>query len=511
MEKNDIDSVEIECVDDVEIVENFEDVNEDKLIDEVQRKIKKFYDIASNALFERDELVRLIVLAIFAKDHLFLYGPPGSAKSVAAQAMRTLTPKRKFFKYLMTDYTKYEEIFGKEVAKLGETARRLIEGKLPTAEYGFLDEIFKATAEILNSMLTILNEREYDDDYNGTIKVPICTVIAASNEFPRTTYLKALFERFPLRIPVPNIKDKNNRIKLMNGEVKKLEGVEGFSKFEIEYIYHTFSRVKFSEENGELLNYLIDTLHVLMNPDDKKGSIESIYEISGRTIVKIGSILRLSAYINRRESTDISDLLLLRYIVWNNIFERGRVLPKINQILFGSESEIHGDVIRELETISTPIMRYIRSLRMIINGSNTLTSEKEYNEYVSAIQNFIFENMNITGNLKIYKEKIEECKRKEVLIRNNIFLHAPSVLEWTVEESLVEVNSNKFIELIGVIGDYSEISINDNGKVKYKLEPLVAITISIFETVSQEITKWINTNDSFLSYRVSIRRDNSDL
>lgn len=490
-----------ELIDNEDVVE----INEEEAIDSIREKILSFYNISSTALFEREELVRLIVLAVFAKDHIFLYGPPGSAKSVAAQALRLLTKGRKFFRYLMTDYTKYDEIFGKEIAKNGEISKRIIEGKLPTAEYGFLDEIFKANAEILNSLLTILNERQFDDDYNGTIDVPIYTVIAASNEFPRTTYLKALFERFPLRIPVPNIKEKKNRIKLMNGEISELKDVSEFSKAEIDYVQKNYRKVKFSEENGELLNSLIDTLHVLMNPDNKEGSVESTYEISGRTTVKMGSILRLSAFLNKRSSTDVSDLMLLRYMAWSNIFERSRVLPKINQVLFGSESEIHGDVIRELDIISIPTMRYLRSIRPSLRGSVMIVSDREFNEMRNLLEVFLNENKDIANNLIKIKAQIEECEKKEQLIRNNIFLHANDVLEWTVQNSFVTVNSEKFNELIRMLNDYDSIQVSDNERVKFRLKELVSITINVNKSIRAEILEWLDLNDSFLSYRISAR------
>lgn len=485
-----------------ENVHNLEE--EKKAIIAIRSKIKKFYKISEKALFERDELVRLITLAIFSKDHLFLYGPPGSAKSVAAQALRLLMKDRKFFRYLMTDYTKYEEIFGKEVrANDGEVSKRIIDGKLPTAEYGFLDEIFKGNAEILNSLLTILNERQFDDDYNGTIDVPIYTVIAASNEFPRTTYLKALFERFPLRIPVPNIKEKDNRIKLLNGDIKVLKDVPSFTKDEVDFVLKNYSKVKFTYENGELLNSIIDTLHELMNPDSKEGGVERIYEISGRTTVKIGTILRISAYLNKRQETDVSDLMLLRYIVWNNLFERDRVIPKINQLLFGAESEVHGDTIRELDIMSVPTMRYLKNMRGYTTNNLIVQTEKEYLEIIYMLRSFLDEYKNINKTLLGIVEKLDECRSKELLIEKNIFLHVESILEWRVDKSLILVNSEKFHELRKLVANFEKDAVIENEKTKFRLVDLIGTMLKLHTFINDEIVDWLSSHDSYLHYKTN--------
>lgn len=56
---------------------------------------------------------------------------------------------------------------------------RKTEGYLPTAAVAFVDEIFKANSAILNTLLTILNERLFD---NGTerSKVPLLCLVRAS-------------------------------------------------------------------------------------------------------------------------------------------------------------------------------------------------------------------------------------------------------------------------------------------------------------------------------------------
>ncbi len=63
----------------------------------------------------------------------------------------------------------------------------------------FLDEIFKANSAILNALLTILNERCFDNG-NQRVPVPLRMVVAASNEYPaNNAELQALYDRFLFR------------------------------------------------------------------------------------------------------------------------------------------------------------------------------------------------------------------------------------------------------------------------------------------------------------------------
>ncbi len=59
---------------------------------------------------------------------------------------------------------------------------RQIEGYLPTCEVAFVDEIFKANSAILNALLTLLNERLFDNG-NQRIRVPLLCLVRACPSF----------------------------------------------------------------------------------------------------------------------------------------------------------------------------------------------------------------------------------------------------------------------------------------------------------------------------------------
>ena len=110
----------------------------------------------------KDEIIRLMCIAVVAGEHCVLLGPPGTAKSALIRTLSQLL-QANYFEYLLTRFTEPNEIFGPiDIQAFREGAyRRRMEGMLPEAEIVFLDEVFKANSAILNSLLSVLNERVY--------------------------------------------------------------------------------------------------------------------------------------------------------------------------------------------------------------------------------------------------------------------------------------------------------------------------------------------------------------
>src|SRR3954451_12413698 len=151
---------------------------------------------------QRDEVVDLIALALVAGEHLFLYGPPGTAKSALIREFASAV-RGHYFEYLLTRFSEPSELFGPvDIARLREgVVATVVTGMLPEAEFAFLDELFNANSAILNNLLTVLNERVYRKGAE-THRLPLLSLFSASNHLPEDDALGALFDRFLLRCPV---------------------------------------------------------------------------------------------------------------------------------------------------------------------------------------------------------------------------------------------------------------------------------------------------------------------
>jgi MoxR-like ATPase len=162
---------------------------------------------AQKGLVGREGLVELLALAAVAGEHVLVIGPPGTAKSEAVRRMAKALGGR-YFEYLLGRFTEPTEIFGPvDLARLREGSVEVrTQGMLPEAEIAFLDEVFLGSTAILNTLLGVLNERQFRRGHT-VMQCPLRLCIGAANALPEDESLSAFADRFLVRVFVSPMAD----------------------------------------------------------------------------------------------------------------------------------------------------------------------------------------------------------------------------------------------------------------------------------------------------------------
>ena len=169
-------------------------------MEEVINKVAQVRRTLDSLFYKFTDEVTAALTAVLIRENFILIGPPGTAKTMLVASISKLL-KAKWFYRLLTKFTEVEEVIGPidVVELLKGNVRRIYTNSIVEADFALLDEIFNASSAILNTMLTILNERVI---YDGGQIIPVktWTVFGATNRIPDEEELQALYDRFPLRV-----------------------------------------------------------------------------------------------------------------------------------------------------------------------------------------------------------------------------------------------------------------------------------------------------------------------
>lgn len=168
--------------------------------DQLFVKLQGFRSSLNASHLEREHIIDGLLASLLSKQNAFLLGLPGTGKSDLVRTICGGITKTNYFGYLLTPTTDPSEVFGPvAVTKLlNDEYTRDTEGYLPAAHIGFLDELFRGSSAILNSLLTLLNERTFNNGKEN-LQTPIQAIIAATNSWPEEESLQAFADRFLFR------------------------------------------------------------------------------------------------------------------------------------------------------------------------------------------------------------------------------------------------------------------------------------------------------------------------
>lgn len=341
--------------------------------------------VAMNASFkERTSEIDVLMTALLANEMCFLIGPPGTAKSLICETL-CKSIGGEYFSWLVSKFTTPDEIFGSPSIEGLKQNRfeRVTKNKLPEAHVAFLDEVFKGSSAILNTLLPVINERKF---YNGATptKIPLRVLFGASNEIPEAVELGALYDRFTLRVQVNYLKKDSSLEDLLMST--SMGSVPSITMEQLELEQQGVQAVQFSQNMAKLLV----TLRNL-------AAAEGI-EISDRKMKKSVGVLKAYSYLNGRQEVCEEDLVILENVFWDTpdqIKTLKRIINKVSN------------------PIGEQLMKITDSVQEVFEGleKNTIDPSSGIKKVKAAIQS-LQKLGDVSKNPKL-KKAIEEAQNTQ--------------------------------------------------------------------------------------------------
>jgi MoxR-like ATPase len=308
------------------------------------KTVSKIKTILDEYVVGHNDIKEGIMLALIAREHVYIEGAPGTAKTMLAE-LAAKAANLKFYFYQFHRDTRLSELIGEYIISREETnieinggnskgeliRQQLLPGGIMTAQMVVLDDITRAPGEALNILLRLLNEREYQG-----IKLPLLTAIATSNPTQDDYFNEPLdlanLDRFAIQLKSKGLLTQGNWDEAMSvldyyvDHVFDKDSIEGFETdlFEqpIDYMLNIKMPTKVRKRLMRFLGKLIEDYHL-----NETNSL-----MTDRTfLVKAVRVLKAKAILEGREEVIPSDLSVLKYMTTFRVPEE--IADRIEEIL----------------------------------------------------------------------------------------------------------------------------------------------------------------------------------
>lgn len=287
----------------------------------------------SRRIIGRTKTLEQLMYALVTKQHLFLEGPPGVAKSYLANMLFECIEGAETFHVQCTKKMTEDYLVGPLDMHLfrerGEYLHR-VEGYLPTAHYAFLDEFLDLSTGALRALLEVLNERTFSRGPQS-VRCPLVTAIACTNFSGESEVaLEAVLDRFMFKSKIVGLSRTADRKAMFRVHDKPLPK---FSHTDVLRLHWAMKRVTLPEH---VLNTYLEVCSQL--------------RLTDRTVRRCIDVVKASAVFRGSTVAALEDLTLLElcFVTTNDSKSEqafGNSLKKYKEALASRDSMVDASIV----------------------------------------------------------------------------------------------------------------------------------------------------------------------
>jgi len=291
----------------------------------------------------RDAEVDLAVCALVAKQHCCFIGPPGVAKSaVIGQVAKRFTGSRYFRKSVYGD-TPEADLYGMCSLRgldVDDVYRHNVEGFLPTADIGNLEEMFQASGSLLPALHDNLFERIYRNGPDE-LRLPLITMFCSTNFVPKDRLLEALWDRLLFRRHVAPLHDRSQRKAMLRLNVP----AEPTATVSIEELRTAIAAANEVAVPDFCVERYLDVIGAVS---------EQGVRLTDRRQCEAISAVRSHAWLHDRLAATSDDLQVLRHVLWTRP-EEISIVAEVLKDVCASVAEAAGAVAEDLALVGRDV------------------------------------------------------------------------------------------------------------------------------------------------------------
>lgn len=311
-------------------------------LQEATTNLKAFKNSISSQIVEREYVIEPIILALLAKEHVLLIGPPGNAKTTLVKKMLSnivddKTQQPSFYSMQMNKEITLADTHGsinfKTLSEDGIVKRNYQEGMLG-AKLAFTDESFDIRPGALRNLLDVLAERSHSQG-TAHFKGQTEMVVSATNKTLSEVYEennnseapRALIDRYSFVVFVPKEMQNFENDKFIfsgGGSEVKPQPIHKLSFQDLDVLRDLVKKVDIPDYIADLASIIHYRLTPLYEAQEVKSTEEYREKIqngehslppfraskymSPRTLSKAGGILKAIVVLDYLEKNGKRDL-----------------------------------------------------------------------------------------------------------------------------------------------------------------------------------------------------------